>query len=304
MPARFVRHLQGGRGEPLRLVVAAIQMSAEPLQVAANLERADMLLRDAHRAGARMAVLPEMFNTGYGLLPDYALCAEDQEGPTIVHLRRRSREWNMAIAAGFVERSGQHLYDALAFCQPDGQVHVYRKQNLVFWERFRFRPGSESLIVATPWGRVGFAICADMIYKRIWDGYRDQIDVAIVAAAWPDFACRITGRKHWLLGHLGPLSGEIPQTVARDLGVPVLFANQCGLTRTTIPYLGTWLTGRIADRFTGGSSVCDGLHGTPVRAEGNDQVVLAPITLHSRQGPMSCRSTSRSASAASFSASA
>ena len=47
----------------------------------------------------------------------------------------------MAIAAGFVEREGRHLYDSLAFCAPDGDVHIYRKRNLVFWERFRFHPG-------------------------------------------------------------------------------------------------------------------------------------------------------------------
>jgi N-carbamoylputrescine amidase len=278
----------------VKRVVAAIQMAAEPGRVAANLERADWLLREAHRAGATLAVLPEMFNTGYGLLPDYAPCAEGRDGPTVAHLLGRAREWDMAIAAGFVERDGHHLYDSLAYCQPDGQVHVYRKRNLVFWERFRFRPGRAPVIVATPFGRIGFAICADMIYRRVWDAYRGRIDLAIVAAAWPDFACRHTGRKHWLLGRIGPLSAEIPGAVATDLGVPVLFANQCGPTRTTIPLLGTWLADRIADRFAGCSCVCDGRHGPPVRAGGDDRVVLASITLHPHMGPISCRSTSRS----------
>src|SRR4051794_18964570 len=83
----------------LKLVVAAIQMPAEPLRVAANIERADALLRQAHESGAELAVLPEMFNTGYGLLPDYAPCAEAADGPTLAHLHLRSREWGMAIVA-------------------------------------------------------------------------------------------------------------------------------------------------------------------------------------------------------------
>ena len=84
----------------------------------------------------------------------------------------------MTIAAGFVERSGRHLYDALALFEPGGGTHIYRKRNLVFWERFRFYPGKDPLVVPTRFGRVGLAICADMIYKRVWADYRGRIDLA------------------------------------------------------------------------------------------------------------------------------
>jgi predicted amidohydrolase len=274
----------------MKIVAAALQMRSEPLEVEANLYRADCLLRQAHDAGAELAVLPEMFNTGYGLFPDYAPYAEGADGPTLRHLRQRSREWRMGIAAGFVERDGRHLYDSLAFVTPDGKLSTYRKRNLVFWERFRFQPGREPLVVPTPWGRVGFAVCADMIYRKVWRDYRDRIDVAVVAAAWPDFACRLTGRKHWLFGHVGPLSGEIPGKVALDLGIPVLFANQCGETRTTVPLLGA----RIADRFAGRSSISDGRHGPSVRAGVDEEVVLTSITVHAKRGLKSWRSTSHS----------
>ena len=76
-----------------------------------------------------------------------------------------------------------------------------------------------------------------MIYRRVWNDYRGRIDLAVVSAAWPDFADRDTGRRHWLLGHVGPLSTAIPEKVALDLGIPVIFANQCGETHTTIPVL-------------------------------------------------------------------
>lgn len=278
----------------MRLAAAAIQMPATPLRVEDNLDRADALLRRAHQAGAELAVLPEMFNTGYGLVPDYAPVSEGYDGPTLAHLRGRSRQWGMAIAAGYVERDGSDLYDALAFCQPDGRVAVYRKRHLVFWEPSRFRAGRAPLVVRTRWGRVGFAVCADMIYRRVWHDYRDEVDLAIVAAAWPDFADRETGRKHWLFGHVGPLAGEIPGRVAKDLGIPVIFANQCGSTRTKIPVLGTWIT----DRFSGRSAVCDGRHGPPLLAGIAEEVVIAPVTIHPTRGPKPCRSTSLSARAA------
>ncbi len=93
-------------GTAVKIVVAAIQMPSEPLDVAGNLQRADDLLRAAHGEGVELAVLPELFNTGYSLCPDFGPYSETADGPTITHLRRRSRQWRMAIAAGFVEREG------------------------------------------------------------------------------------------------------------------------------------------------------------------------------------------------------
>ena len=285
----------------MKIQAAAIQMSSEPLAVADNVAKADELLLEAHRAGTQLAVLPEMFNTGYGLIPDYAPVAEDRDGSTLRHLAARSREWGMAIAAGFVEREDHHLYDSIAFTTPDGRIQVYRKRNLVFWERFRFRPGRDPLVVATPWGRVGFAVCADMIYRKVWEGYRDRIDLAVVCSAWPDFACRDSGRKHWLLGHVGPLSGAIPGKVAEDLGIPVVFANQCGETKTVIPIL----KATIRDRFAGLSSLSDGRHGPSVVAGTLEQVLIAPLTIHAPKGPRAWpSSTSPSALEAASSASA
>jgi predicted amidohydrolase len=283
----------------VKILAAALQMPAEPLNVAANLARADSLLDQARSAGAELAVLPEMFNTGYSLCPDFGPYGEGPQGSTLQHLRHRSQQWGMGIVAGFVERAGSHLHDSLAFFTPEGETHVYRKRNLVFWERFRFQPGRAPLIVPTRWGRIGFAICADMIYRNVWQDYRDRIDLAVVAAAWPEFADRRTGRSHWLFGKVGPLSGAIPGKVAGDLGIPVVFANQCGATQTTIPVLGA----RIADRFAGRSSICDGRHGPPVLAGVDEQVLTSPITIHSRRGVKSWRSTSHSVPTASSSAS-
>lgn len=255
-------------------------MHSEPLQVRANLERADGLIQTAAEAGAELIVLPEMFNTGYGLCPDYGPYAEDLAGPTIRLLSERSRQWKRAIAAGFVEHADHHLYDSLVFCSPDGDISVYRKRRLVFWERFRFYPGRSPLIVKTRLGRIGFAICADMIYQRVWDEYRDRIDIAVIAAAWPEFSCRFTGKSHWLLGKVGPMSGEIPEKVAGDLGIPVVFANQCGETHTQIPILRS----RIRDRFSGKSCLADGRHGLKAKAGSEERVLIGELTAHSPKG--------------------
>ncbi|GAC1475834.1 MAG: hypothetical protein NVSMB9_29070 [Isosphaeraceae bacterium] len=242
------------------------------------------MLQQACADGVDLAVLPEMFHSGYGQRVDYAALAETVEGPFLSHLRRRSRQWRMSIAAGFVEREGAHLYDSLAYITPEGETQIYRKRNLVFWERFRFQPGNDPLIVNTPWGRIGFAICADMLYQQVWSAYRQRIDLALISAAWPDFACRHSGRKHWLLGHVGPLSAEIPTKVAHDLRIPVVFANQCGETRTIVPLLGA----KIEDRFAGKSSISDGTTTPPVVAGTCDEILLGTITLRPQRGSKTC----------------
>jgi N-carbamoylputrescine amidase len=279
----------------MKRIVAAVQMPSEVGDLDGNLERADAHLHAARDSGVDLAVLPEMFNTGYGFLDDFATHAENLDGPSIRFLRDRAVRWNMGIAGGFVERDGRHLYDSLVLVDPDGPMYVYRKRHLVFWERFRFRPGRAPVIADTRWGRIGLAICADMIYRRVWDDYRDRIDLAVVSSAWPDFACARRGRSHWLFGQLGPMCQEIPSKVAKDLGVPVVFSNQCGPTRTSIPLLGSWVVEKLADRFAGQSSVVDGMHGPGTRAGCEETVVVAPITIHGRKGKGSCLTTYPSA---------
>ncbi len=142
-----------------------------------------------------------------------------------------------------------------------------------------------------------------MIYCNVWDSYRGQIDLGVIASAWPEFASRHSGRKHWLFGHLGPLLAEIPVKVARDLDVPVICVNQCGATRTTIPLLGLRLSQHIDDRFAGRSSICDGRRAPPVIAGVEAQLVLSEVTVHNPRGLRACRSMSPSVPAASYSAS-
>ena len=93
----------------------------------------------------------------------------------------------------------------------------------------------------------------------------------------------------------------LPGRVATDLGIPVVFANQCGHTETVIPILRT----RITDRFAGLSSISDGRHGPSLVAGRADEVLIAPITIHPAKGPHAWRSSmSPSAPEAEFSASA
>ena len=58
------------------------------------------------------------------------------------------------------------------------------------------------MVVKTRWGRIGFAICADMIYRRVWTDYRDRIGIAPAIGGGvkyffnPHFGIRADGRAY------------------------------------------------------------------------------------------------------------
>ena len=55
----------------MKIQAAAIQMPCDILDLPTNLQRADELIRTARDAGSELVVLPELFNTGYSLCPDF-----------------------------------------------------------------------------------------------------------------------------------------------------------------------------------------------------------------------------------------
>lgn len=218
--------------------VAVVQYIPVPLDPAANLQRISKLVAESVAQGARLIVFPELACTGYVESTQLHELAETQDGPTVQALRNLSRTYGVYLVAGFVEWHQGHVYNALSMTSPNGQVEIYRKRHLVFWEHFYFRHGSDPVIVETDFGRIGLAICADMMYQHVWDEYRGKIDLAIISAAWPRRTPQTAFRVGWMLEPSWSLAGEIPAQVARNLNINVLFANQCGPCQVRIPHLG------------------------------------------------------------------
>ncbi len=285
----------------MQLLASVFQLPSEPGQYEQNRDRVDAYLQSSFREGVELVVVPELFDSGYCSQLDYHALLSYHYHKTIAWLIERSTRWNLSIAAGILEHADGHLHNSIAFIEPGRKVRFYRKHHLVFWEWKRFRRGAGPQIIPSRFGRIGFAICADMIYKSVWNHYRNKIDLAIVSGAWPEFMNRENQRPRLLYGRFGPLAGVIPGLVANDLGVPVLFANQCGETETKVPFLP-----RIPDRFSGLSAIHNPSTSGSMIAETSESVLIAPIDLpnRSREGVRTCPSMSRSGLVASSSMSA
>jgi len=127
------------------------------------LERIDALDAD-------IAVLPELFSTGYQFRSrkEAAALAEDARmGYVSDRLMEIAADKKMYIAAGMAERVGKKVYNSSILVGPRGFVAVYRKAHLFWNEKKIFDPGDTPFEVHdTGRARVGMMICFDWLFPE------------------------------------------------------------------------------------------------------------------------------------------
>jgi NAD+ synthase (glutamine-hydrolysing) len=121
-------------------------------------------LKSAESAGAQMVATPELGVTGYP--PEDLLLKRsfvDANLEAVAAIAESTGE--LLAVVGFVDREGDHLFNAAAICHSGNLIGVYRKQLLpnygVFDEDRYFEPGREHLLIETNAGVIGVCICED-----------------------------------------------------------------------------------------------------------------------------------------------
>lgn len=145
--------------------VAAVQMNSIPYDKAANLALAEGLIQQAAEAGAKLVVLPELFNTGYQVADqDYVLSELVPGGETVVWMERQSKRHQIFLVGALIERSTCDgvLYDTSVLTGPDGYLGRYRKVCLWGAESLRFRSGCEYPVFDLGFARLGMQICYEV----------------------------------------------------------------------------------------------------------------------------------------------
>ncbi len=149
-----------------KLRAAVVQTAPVFGDVRANVEQA----LDLIPAGCDLAVLPELFSTGYQFR-SRAEAAELAEalpgGPTAARLIEFAAAKGVAIVAGIAETGKDCLYNSCLLARPDGGVAVYRKSHLFWEEKLCFAPGDTGFAVHdAAAARVGMMICFDWIFPE------------------------------------------------------------------------------------------------------------------------------------------
>lgn len=148
----------------MKLIVAAVQMNTDLADLARNGARAEAHIETAAKAGAKVVVIPELFNTGYRLDERYVDYAELIPGPTVEKLKTQAKQWDIFIAASIVEKDpvSSAIYDTAFLVGPDGLLGTYRKVHCWGKEPEFFTAGTAFPVFETPWGKIGLLICYDV----------------------------------------------------------------------------------------------------------------------------------------------
>jgi nitrilase len=209
--------------------VAAIQMCSNHI-VDDNLKQAAILLEQAADKGAKLAILPETFAI-MGLQPDDKVSVQEvfHQGKIQDFLAAQAQKHRMWIVGGTIPltannpqkiRAASLVFDDNGKCVARyDKIHLfdavlsgkeeYRESNTT-------EAGSELIVVQTPVGKLGLAVCYDL---RFPDMFHDLVESGAEILALPSAFTYKTGQAHW-------------QILVRALAVQqlcyVIAPDQCG----------------------------------------------------------------------------
>ncbi len=155
--------------------VAAIQMQCSVSQED-NLKKAGKMIREAAENGAKIILLPELFDRWYFCQErryDYYLFAEETDRhPSVAMAKRLAKELEVVIPVSFYEKDGNVLYNSVACIDADGRnLGIYRKTHIpddhYYQEKFYFTPGNTGFkVFHTRYGKIGVGICWDQWFPE------------------------------------------------------------------------------------------------------------------------------------------
>ena len=157
-----------------KISAAAIQMSV-PETREQSIEKAEKFVRQAASQGAKLVLLPELFETKYFCqerrYEHYELALPTEENPAVKRFSEVSEELGLVIPVSFYERSGNVLYNSIAMLDCGKLLGVYRKTHIpddhFYQEKFYFTPGNTGFKVwDTSVGKVGVGICWDQWFPE------------------------------------------------------------------------------------------------------------------------------------------
>jgi deaminated glutathione amidase len=188
--------------------VAALQMTSGP-DVPANLAEARLLLEEAHAAEAQLAVLPENFAfMGMADADKRAVGEAEGSGPIQDFLAETAQRLRLWVIAGTVpiRVAGDARVAAASLVYDAGGERVARYDKIHLFdvelpdraesyrESANMAPGKTPMVVDTPIGRVGLAVCYDVRFPEL---FRNLSAAGAQVFALPSAFTAPTGRAHW-----------------------------------------------------------------------------------------------------------
>ncbi|MFB9690052.1 carbon-nitrogen hydrolase family protein [Amycolatopsis plumensis] len=127
-------------------------------------------LEDLREIDADLVVTAEMSTTGYHIGARTHELAEPADGPTAARMSARARQLGTALAYGYPETDGEHVYNSVQLIDASGhRLANYRKTHLFGdLDKAWFTPGDEPVVQADLGGlRIGLLICYDVEFPEL-----------------------------------------------------------------------------------------------------------------------------------------
>jgi len=188
--------------------VAAIQMASGP-NVKANLAEAEKLIKIAVQQKAELVVLPENFAIMGLAESDKVKIAEDLgSGLLQDFLKTQAVKNNIWLVGGTIPLRSEETGKAYASClllNPQGEqvgrydkIHLFdvtiEDTNESYTESETVSAGKDVVVVDTPFGRLGLAVCYDLRFPEL---FRAMVEQKMEICALPSAFTSLTGRVHW-----------------------------------------------------------------------------------------------------------
>lgn len=157
-----------------KLTVAAVQMSCS-VNPEESIKKAEDLVMEAVGKGAKLILLPELFERQYFCQErryDYYEFAKPvTENEAVKHFIDVSSKTGTVLPISIYEKDGNVLYNTVAMLDSGNFLGIYRKTHIpddhFYQEKFYFTPGNTGFkVFDTSVGRVGVGICWDQWFPE------------------------------------------------------------------------------------------------------------------------------------------
>lgn len=161
--------------------IALCQIDIRWKNPAQNMARLDELFTTFE--GVDLALLPEMFATGYAV--DSGSVAEPEGGEVAQWMSRSAKRYDMAVVGSVATEVNGKIYNRMYVALPDGQLLCYDKRHLFTFagEHNHFSPGAERIVVEWRGAKIMPLVCYDLRFP-VWSYLPGEVDVLLYCASW------------------------------------------------------------------------------------------------------------------------
>lgn len=131
-----------------------------------------------------LIVLPEMFTTGFSMLPKPI--AETMEGETVSWMLDNAKNLKTAIVGSVIINDNNVYYNRMLFVDSEGNIEYYDKRHAfaLAGENEEYTSGNAKLIVDYKGWKICPLICYDLRFP-VWSRNVENYDLLIYSANWP-----------------------------------------------------------------------------------------------------------------------